>query len=81
MMVRDTAQYHHEHQQREERYRNDQVPNWLTFMHVTKIGPTRNRYHIRRWLVGANSLCREPGQSSGYSPLRLASSLKKFSAV
>jgi hypothetical protein len=36
MMMRDATQDHHEHQQREERHWNREIPNWSAFMHVTK---------------------------------------------
>jgi len=56
MMMGDAAQDHHEHQQREERYWNREIPNWSAFVHVTKAGRTPTGYHIRRWLPGANGL-------------------------
>jgi len=56
MMMRDAAQDHHEHQQREERYWNDEIPDWLAFMHVVEGGRNPEPYHIRRWLLGANGL-------------------------
>ena len=46
MMMRDAAQDHHEHQQREERYWNRQILNWSEFVHVTKVGKTPKPYHI-----------------------------------
>jgi hypothetical protein len=36
MMVRDAAQNHHEHQQREKRYRNSETFNWSVLRHGYK---------------------------------------------
>ncbi len=59
MMMRDAAEHHHKHQQREQRYWNGKIPNWTAFMHVTKAGRTPGDYHIRRWLPDANGLRQE----------------------
>ena len=70
MMMRDAAQHHHEHQQREQRYGNGETPNCSAFMHVTKAGRTPSAHHIRRWLSGGNWLCREHQNSRGNALIR-----------
>jgi hypothetical protein len=78
MMVRDAAQNHHEHQQRKERYWNDEIPSCSVFMHATKVGRTPAAYHIRRRLSDANGLRWEHLKAAGPARVHLAAGSRRF---